>query len=98
MLARTGPGHGQIGKGWLLLETREQARVHELDPALERGVSPGVTLRLGMEFGTDEREDHLGQLLVQFFCLGRMEAGAAKRAEQRPAEPDRVRARERAGE
>ena len=98
MLARTGPGHRQIGKGWLLLETLEQARVHELDPALERGVSPGGALRLGMEFGTDEREDHLAELLMQFFCLGRREAGAAKRAEQRLAEPDRVRACERARE
>ena len=71
----------------MLLKAREQARMQELDPALERGVSGGAALGLGMEFGTDEREDHLAELLVQFFCLDRGEAGAAKRAEQRLAEP-----------
>jgi hypothetical protein len=72
----------------MLLKTREQARMQELDPALERGVSSAAALRPGMEFGTDEREDHLAELLMQFFCLGRREAGAAKRAEQRLAEFD----------
>ncbi len=33
----------------MLLETREQASMQELEPALERGVSPGAVLRLGME-------------------------------------------------
>jgi hypothetical protein len=60
----------------------------ELDPALERGVSSAAALRLGMEFGTDEREDHLAELLMQFFCLDRREASAAKRTEQRLAEFD----------
>lgn len=82
----------------MVLKTREQARVQELDPALERGIPPGAALRPGMEFGTDEREDHLAELLMQFICLGRREAGAAKRTEQRLAESDRVRARERARE
>jgi hypothetical protein len=53
-----------FGKGWMLLKTREQARVQELDPALERGVSSGAALRPGMEFGTDERQDHLAELLM----------------------------------
>ena len=48
----------------MLLKTREQARVQELDPALERGVSSGAALRPGMEFGTDERQDHLAELLM----------------------------------
>lgn len=70
----------------MVLKTREQARMQELDPALERGVPPGA-LRPGMEFGTDEREDHLAELPMQFLCLGRVEAGAAKHAEQRLTEP-----------
>jgi len=45
----------------------------ELNPALKRGVSSAAALRLGMEFGTDEREDHLAELLMQFFCLDRRE-------------------------
>jgi hypothetical protein len=88
MLARTDPGHSRIGKGWMLFKTREQARVQELDPALERGVSSGAALWPGLEFGTDERQDHLAELLMQFFCLGRTEAGAAKRTEQSLAEFD----------
>ena len=70
------------------LKTREQARVQELDPALERGVSSGAAPRPGMEFGTDERQDHLAELFMQFFCFGRTEAGSAKRTEQRLAEFD----------
>lgn len=80
-----------------MLKAREQARMQELDPALERGVSSGAA-RPGMEFGTDEGEDHLAELLMQFFCLGRGEAGAAKRTEQCLAEFDCVRACERARE
>ena len=80
----------------MVLKTREQARMQELDPALERGVSSAAALRPVTEFGTDQGEDHLAELLMQFFCLGRREAGAAKRTEQRLAESDGVRACERA--